>query len=419
MTTDSAVTSTKPRKKRKRKGAQALPTPEGLTEEVVAQALSEGSLAEFMADPAFEQQVTERVQSMLVGREAQKRFATQVMEERNTRVTDARQVAGDTFLLDVPNQPPILWGGGEQALWIGGEGTLIVGGDGVGKTTLAQQLALSRVGMRDLLLDFPVQKADGRVLYLAMDRPAQAQRSFARMVATGNAAKTRRLLRDRLVVWRGPLPVDLLTAPDTLANWIHEEFGDDVSDVFVDSVKDLAPGLNDDTVGAGLNIAMQEVLARGINWLALHHQRKANSTNLHPNELSDVYGSRWLTAGMGSVFMVVGKAGDQTVELRQLKEPLRKVPPLLVHHDHRAGHSTVVERERLPEEVLADAGDEGITVKDFAREVWGDDNRATEQKASRTLKKMKSNGKVCEIPAKSGGKGGSTPARYVAVGGEA
>jgi hypothetical protein len=366
-------------------------------------------------DERFEADVETRLQGMRAAHEAKKRFAAEQMEERNTRVQGVRRMDGDAFLYDLPEHPPVLWGTGDDALWMAGEGTLLVGGDGVGKTTLAQQLILARVGVRDdLLLDHPVQPVDGRVLYLAMDRPRQAQRSFARMVAGQRRKKHGDALRDRLAVWLGPLPVDPLSAPDALANWLHDEFGP-VSDVVVDSYKDLAPGLSDDAVGAAVNSAAQEVLARGINWLGLHHQRKASGENKTPRELSDVFGSRWLTAGMGNVLMVVGDAGDQTVELRHLKPSLRQVPPMLVRHDHARGVSTLVQGDRLPEEVLADAGDEGATIRDVAEQAYGVVNRATELKANRALKKLVREGKAHEVAAKSGGKGGSRPARYFAV----
>jgi replicative DNA helicase len=76
------------------------------------------------------------------------------------------------------------WGDGDQVLWADGESLVIDGPQGVGKTTLAQQLALGRAGFDEYakLLGFPIIPGQRRVLYLAMDRPKQAARSFRRMV---------------------------------------------------------------------------------------------------------------------------------------------------------------------------------------------------------------------------------------------
>ena len=47
-----------------------------------------------------------------------------------------------------------------------------------------------------------------------------------------------------------------------------------------------------------------------------------------PKRLADVYGSRWLTAGMGSVLLLWGEPGDLVVEVRHLKQPVRGGRPV-------------------------------------------------------------------------------------------
>src|SRR4051794_15010623 len=86
---------------------------------------------------------------------------------------------GGSFILDTPPNPEPLWGRGEAVLWAEGEALTIVGGQGVGKTTLAQQLALGRCGIPEYadVLGYPVRwRQCGVVLYMAMDRPRQAAR---------------------------------------------------------------------------------------------------------------------------------------------------------------------------------------------------------------------------------------------------
>jgi replicative DNA helicase len=77
-----------------------------------------------------------------------------------------------------------------------------------------------------------------------------------------------------------------------------------------------------------------------------------------PKALAGVYGSRWLTAGMGSVVCVWGDAGDLVVELTHLTQPVEQVGPMLVVHDHERGSSTVHEQVDL-EQLLKNAG--GLT----------------------------------------------------------
>jgi len=365
-------------------------------------------------------QVLKQVEKLRTDDAARRIFRAEQMTARNQAASarGRRVMDGAEFILDLSDARPTLWGLGDQVLWMEGEGLLLVGSDGTGKTTIAQQLLLSRLGVRGTLLDFPVARAEGRVLYLAMDRPDQARRSFARMIPKDFHDEYRDVLRERLVTWSGPLPVDPLSAPEALAEWITGTHGSDITDVFVDSYKDLAPGLSEDAVGSGLNSAMQEVLARGINWLGLHHQRKANGDNKTPIALSDVYGSRWLTAGQGSVLMIAGDAGDCVVELRHLKEPLAKVPTLVISHDHANGRTTRVEHHMDPLDVVQGAGSDGVTVNDVCQAMYPGkaDDPAIKKRVVRALKRLADHDdRVSVIPVTRGGEGGYLAHRCMAL----
>jgi hypothetical protein len=83
---------------------------------------------------------------------------------------DTRLVPGGTFILDAPKGVPAVWGDGDQVAWSEGEPLLLVGPAGVGKTTLAGQLVMARLGLLGRVLGMPVVAGE-RVLYLACDRP--------------------------------------------------------------------------------------------------------------------------------------------------------------------------------------------------------------------------------------------------------
>jgi AAA domain-containing protein len=200
-----------------------------------------------------------------------------------------RMVAGGSFVLDAPAGVESLWGSGEKVIWPDGEGLMLTGTQGVGKTTLAQQLVLSLIGVLDApVLDLSVVKKR-RVMYLAMDRPAQIRRAFLRQCRDEH----RHVLDEKLVVWKGPPPADLAQRTQLLIE-LAEHAGADV--VVVDSLKDAALGLSEDEVGAGWNRAAQGLLATGRNLLVLHHRKKQGKNA--KTGLDDVYGSTWLTAGM-------------------------------------------------------------------------------------------------------------------------
>lgn len=318
-----------------------------------------------------------------------------------------RRLVTGSAILDAPESVQSLWGDGHQSIWARGEPLLICGGDGVGKTTIAGQLALARAGIKPpSLLGFPVASEGHRVLYLACDRPAQAVRSFRRMVSEDE----RQLLEERLVIWRGPLPFDLACEPDALLA-LAGRTGCDV--VILDSLKDVAADLSKEETGQGLNRAFQNCCADGVEVCGLHHQRKAQANAGKPKHLADVYGSRWLTAGCGSVVMLWGEAGDPVVEFTHLKQPDEPVGPFQIVHDHLRGSSTVL--QRVDAYTIVMGSPNGITAAEIAQTLFGNSDHNAVRKARRQLDRLLADKTIHCEPGTRGGASGSDPARYYPV----
>lgn len=306
---------------------------------------------------------------------------------------------------------PTAWGRGSQVLWSPGEPLLIVGPDGVGKTTLAQRLALARAGIgRPEVLGFPVAATTGRVLYVAADRPRQARRSLRRMVTTDEA--TEGAARERIVFWPGPLPFDIVNEPGRLVTWA-EDLG--ASDLVLDSLGILVPNLASDETGSAIARAFAEAVAAGIEIVAVHHQRKASQGNEKPNKLADVYGSRWITSAAGSVLMLWGSAGDPVVSLAHLKQPADPVGPFQVSIDHEQGDLAVIAGTDLLG-ILRGAPN-GMTAIDAAAHCEGASDKARQAKARRALDGFVSRGRAHKRePEDRGGHGAiKAPARYFAT----
>jgi hypothetical protein len=300
---------------------------------------------------------------------------------------DSEFLTGDRFILDGGASTWPLWGRGDQVLWAEGEALVIAGVQGTGKTTLAQQVCLGLIGIPRYqeLLDLPVV-SERRVLYLAMDRPKQAARSFARMIDKSD----REQLREYLSVWQGPPIADLAADPELLLRMCTDANADAVC---VDSIKDAAIGLSDDAVGAGWNRARQLVLAEGIDDLELHHLRKApsNARSAGPVGLDDLYGSTWITSGAGSVILLDGKAGDPIVGFRHLKQPMSPVGPFQILHNDVTGRSTIWHEVDL----VALARAKGtISALDAAKAMLDSDkpSAAEKEKARRKLDHMVTTG---------------------------
>lgn len=296
-----------------------------------------------------------------------------------------RLLDGWEFLAEDVDGDEQVWGApGGGMLWAPGEPLMLFGGNGVFKSTLSHLLVFARLGLLGpdgrpredhrrirpddhpdewgAVLGMPVRPMDpaAAIVYLAGDRPRQIRRAMRRHRRDWMCD----ILRDHLIVHDGPLPFDLTTDKDALADLAQERKG---SDVFVDSVKDYCPKPSDDESANGYNRARQECIARGIQWVEDHHNRKIQQGQKPTNGIDDVYGSRWLTAGAGSVVsMWVDEEGSTLVHVRQVKSPGEFVPELHVTVDKATG-TMGAERHLDPVGFVRRAGAAGVTAADYGR----------------------------------------------------
>jgi replicative DNA helicase len=318
------------------------------------------------------------------------------------------QVDGATFILDTPENPEPVWGDSERVAWSRGEYLLINGPSGVGKTTIAQQLALARLGLRDGLLGMPVASDDRPVLYIAADRPPQAARSLRRMVTDDD----RKALAEGLIVWRGPLPFTVTKNPEILAV-MADELG--VGTIIVDSLKDVATKLTDDETGQAVKQALSLPCLNGVDVVALHHQRKEQQGGGKQKGIDGVYGSTWITAGAGSVLLVWGAAGDAAVTLEHLKQPVDDIGPLTLLHDHQ--HGTTSSEAGIDLLALVRTSN-GLNAEGAARALTSKDkpDRNDVEKARRALDRLVAKGLAHKTDGgRSTVTGQQLPARYYAV----
>jgi hypothetical protein len=187
----------------------------------------------------------------------------------------------------------------------------------------------------------PVQESE-RVLYLMMDRPQQIARRLLQQFTSDELGK----LDERMQLGVGPPPKDLAKYPDLLLEMCAAAGADTV---VVDSLKDAAIGLTEDEVGAGWNRARQLATAAGVQVLELHHLVKRGANGKDPETLADVYGSAWLTAGIGSCLVLLGDAGSPIVKARHIKPVAEAFGPAELQHDHARGITTVHHRVDLVE----------------------------------------------------------------------
>jgi GTPase SAR1 family protein len=319
--------------------------------------------------------------------------------------SSSRFTPGGPFVLDVPAGVPSIWGHAPQVAWAQGEAIQIVGPPGVGKSTLAGQLVRGRLGLSEQVLGWKVTPGSRRLLYLAMDRPAQIQRALHRHFTEAH----RGILNDRLVVWKGPPPADFAKHPEVLTAMCVEA---DADTVVIDSLKDAAIGLSEDEVGAAYNRARQLALVNGIEVVELHHQVKRGNNGGKPNTLADVYGSAWLTAGAGSVVLLWGAAGDPIIELAHLKPPAEAVGPLRIIHDHTTGESTIWHAVDILSLAVVNRGNLTARLTAMAMNETDKPDRNQIEKARRQLDRAVRDGHLIRRDGTSGGADGGTETTY-------
>lgn len=320
---------------------------------------------------------------------------------------DARFIDGASFILDIPEEIPTLWGDGNRILWMQGESLMIAGPMGLGKTTLGGQLMRAQLGIGPpTVLGMPVTPVEGKILYLAMDRPAQARRAMARQFKECDRAA----LADKLVVWQGPPPGDIAKYPSVL-RLLAEKAGADV--VYLDSVKDAAVGLSDDAVGAGYSRARQELMAAGCQLCELHHTTKRGANGGPPKDVADIYGSTWITNGTGSIILLSGNPGDPIVGFLHARQPMDEVGPFRLNHDQANGELTVL-HEADPVDMLNNCGPDGLSARTLAIALWHSDeddphpSRGDVEKARRRLEQLVEMGIAVEVKPDRDGRGAAS-----------
>jgi hypothetical protein len=304
---------------------------------------------------------------------------------REPEVSGERFVHGDSFIHDIPDTTPAVWGQGADVLWAEGEDLIVAGPQGVGKSTMAGLLVQAMIEGGEVL-GYPVKKVD-RVLYLAMDRPQQIARALARQLKHLD----RDTIKRHLEVWTGPPPEDLAKFPNKLLE-MAQKAGAEV--VVVDSLKDAALGLSTDETGAGWNRARQTLLAAGIQLLTLHHDRK--TTDVAAARVEKVFGNIWITAGAGSIIHLEGEPGDPIVRFNHVKKPDTEVGPYTLSVDNKAGTMELFEAVDLVEMARQPGG---VTVAAAAAALFEEEkpSRAQKEKARRKLEKLREQGLVTTV----------------------
>jgi len=192
----------------------------------------------------------------------------------------------------------------------------IAGPPGVGKTTLGLRLAESLAGARSFL-DRDGPDHPQKVLFLSLEM---------------NAVGLKRFLETMENYGHDCDPTNLLILPGSAMNLSRPEGRQALQalldrhkpDVlFIDSLGKIAGGkLSDDDIARDLMNYLDSLCkTQELSIYLVHHSRKSNERNKHPDTLDDLYGSQYFAASVGWVWTLT-KEDEQRglIRLTQTKQ---------------------------------------------------------------------------------------------------
>jgi hypothetical protein len=250
------------------------------------------------------------------------------------------------LITKVETEVPAVWGRHPHVLWAKGEPFMIAGATGTGKTTLAQQVVMRMVSvLKTPLLGQPVEDDGRAVMYLALDRDQQAQRSLRRMTAS---------LPPGRLLWVSDLGDFKPTRhdPAVFVDWLRLHR---VGHVVLDSLYGMLATGKDEEKLDWYSKLLRKLAAQHINIMVLHHFRKGNGADDGGPLIDRVYGGMQVTASAGSVLALSGEPGDKEIEAFHVKQPAEVCGPWTLKHDHGRG-TTASAKHPTPMEYLRDVG---------------------------------------------------------------
>lgn len=186
----------------------------------------------------------------------------------------------------------------EDLLEVGGFG-MVAAASNVGKTQFSIQLGIcAALGIP--FLDWKIPKPQ-KVVFLSLEMSKHSLQKFLRKIANQYSAEQLKVLEEnfKVIPIGEPILLDRAEGVKYLDIILEETKPDGL---IIDSVGKLTSGELTTLAAKSLNNVYLSLRAKYGCWLWLiHHNRKAQSDNKKPNQLSDVIGDQYLVAEMTAV----------------------------------------------------------------------------------------------------------------------
>lgn len=197
-------------------------------------------------------------------------------------------------------------------------GMVLTGQSGIGKTQFSIQAACEFLLGRELFGS--TTRFKGKIGFLSLEMGAAPFKEFLAKQFSSYSQEEIQILRENLIVF--PLGEPLFLDEDEGKIILKTEIErHELSGIMIDSLGQAAvAGLSQDEEMRNLMNWIQLVRSHMnlFTWI-IHHHRKASGDNKRPKQLSDVYGSQYISSMASSVLCLWPSEKSKAVELSGLK----------------------------------------------------------------------------------------------------
>lgn len=198
---------------------------------------------------------------------------------------------------------------------------LISAAGGVGKTQVTYQLGCHLALGRNFLGWVPVRQINAMLLSLEMG--PSALKTFHLEIAAGYSPEEITTLQEKfkLVPLGEPIYLD---KPEGRRSFEYLISTYEPEVLMIDSLGKMVAGdIKDDNVMRLVFNYLSTIRAKfGTSFWIIHHNRKGTGDNKRPRELSDVYGSQYITSEVDLVLTLWKNHGEEDIEVREPKNRL-------------------------------------------------------------------------------------------------
>lgn len=215
----------------------------------------------------------------------------------------------------------------ENALPVGGLG-MIASAPGVGKTQFTMQLAMGCALNQSVVYLKPVKSHRTMLFQLEMNAPSL--KHFAETMGKGYTEEEHEILNRNFLLFPHGMPINLMLKESRKGfESIIQEYKPE--GLYIDSLQKIYLGdLSKDEIRGVYNYLAYLRQEYGVYIFLIHHDRKAQESNKRPRDLSDIYGSTYITAEPDCVFHLWRPSPEsKEVELRNPKN--RLAPSFPIH----------------------------------------------------------------------------------------